>query len=127
MMQPMTATTTVGTPVRAAIRRGGGPPRAAHRRAPKTAELVALVGARSRLMTELRSIAYDVLGPYESDELPPDTARWIEAATASAVRAACDTSLPVLAAALDQELAEAPPSVLQHMHRAADRHRAGFF
>lgn len=96
-------------------------------REPGTANSVGRVRARARLKMELRSIAYDLLGPPESEELPVVCATWIEAAIADVVDAVCDSSLQQLTVALDRELSEAPLGIIDRLAGAASRRDAGIF
>lgn len=92
---------------------------------PRLARRVTRVGAWSRLECALRSIATDLLGPFDSEELPADLAVWVETATETAVPAVCDASLRALIAALDSLLAGAPPDVTRRLDETGARHDAG--
>lgn len=94
---------------------------------PQLARRVKRVGAWSRLEFELRSIATDLLGPFDSEDLPPDLTAWVETATETAVPAVCDTSLRALIAALDSLLAGAPSEVTRRLEETGARHDAGIF
>lgn len=96
-------------------------------REPGTASSVGRVRARARLEMEFRSIAYDLLGPPESEELPMACTTWIEAAIADVVDAVCASSLQQLTAALDRELSEAPLGIIDRLAGAASRRDAGIF
>lgn len=101
--------------------------RSAVGREPGTADSIGRVRARARLEMELRSIAYDLLGPPQSEELPVACATWIEAATADVVEAVCDSSLRQLTVALDRELSAAPAGIIDRLAGAASRRDAGIF
>ncbi len=83
------------------------------------------VGARRRLETELRAIAVDLLGPFESDELPPGLATWVEATAERAVATVCDESLAALIAALESRVMSAPRAFVESLEDVAARHDAG--
>lgn len=83
-------------------------------------------GARSRLEAELRGIAVDLLGRCQPGELPNDCADWVATTVEAAVTRVCDSSLTVLAEALDSHLDAAPPRVAQRLHEAEVRHDAGY-
>jgi hypothetical protein len=93
--------------------------------APAVARSVARIGAKSRLTGELRSIAVDLLGPYESDELPTECAAWVDATIEAAVSAVCQRSLTALIRTLDALLAIAPPEVARQLDEIRVRHDAG--
>lgn len=86
---------------------------------------VTRVRARSRLECELRAIAVDLLGPFESDELPAELAAWVGTATKTAVATVCDTSLSALTDALESQLAKASIDVVRGLNDAGIRHDAG--
>jgi hypothetical protein len=83
------------------------------------------VGARRRLETELRAIAVDLLGPFESDELPPGLATWVDVTAERAVSAVCDESLAALIEALESRIMSAPPAFVESLDAVAARHDAG--
>lgn len=84
------------------------------------------VAAWARLEDELRSIAVDLLGPNESDELPAACADWVAATTQAAVSGVCESALDGLVQALDQLLVDVPPDVAGRLDEARIRHDAGF-
>jgi hypothetical protein len=84
------------------------------------------VAAWARLEAELRSIATDLLGPNESDELPAACADWVAAATEAVASRVCDTALDELVQALDSLLVDVPPDVARRLDEAQIRHDAGF-
>jgi hypothetical protein len=92
---------------------------------PALAKSMTRVGAQSRLTSELRSIAVDLLGPYESDELPADSARWMDATIESVVSAVCNGTLAALVSALEARLAGAPLEVARQLDELRVRHDAG--
>lgn len=96
------------------------------RLAPGLARSATRIGARSRLDGELRSIAVDLLGPFESDELPAECAVWVHRTIEAAVSGVCDSSLAALVHALDALLDMAPPDVARRLDEARVRHDAGF-
>jgi hypothetical protein len=83
--------------------------------------------AWSRLETDLRAIAVDLLGRSQPGELPTDCAEWVATAIEGAVTRVCDASLAALAETLDARLAAAPPGVAQRLREAEARHDAGQF
>jgi hypothetical protein len=83
------------------------------------------VGAKSRLETELRAIAVDLLGPFQSDELPPGLAAWVDTTTERAVATVCDESLAALIQALESRVMSAPPAFVESLDDVAARHDAG--
>ncbi|MGH2466218.1 MAG: hypothetical protein ACRDGL_00565 [Candidatus Limnocylindrales bacterium] len=83
------------------------------------------VMARPRLASELRSIARDLLGACEPDELPPDLAAWVEATTATVAEAVCDVALAALLRALETTVAGAPRELVQRLDAAAVGHDVG--
>lgn len=87
---------------------------------------VSRVAAFARLEDELRSIAVDLLGPSESDELPAACADWVAATTEAAVSDICETALNRLVQALDSLLVGVPPDVASRLDEARVRHDAGF-
>ena len=83
--------------------------------------------ARSRLETDMREIAVDLLGGSQPGELPTDCSEWLAAAIEATVTRVCDASLGALAEALDARLAAAPPGFVQRLRDAEARHDAGHF
>jgi hypothetical protein len=83
---------------------------------------LARVGARDRLEGALRSIAVDLMGPNEADQLPPACSEM----TRAAVARICDTALDALVQDLDALLAGLPPDVVRQLGRARLRLEAGF-
>lgn len=81
--------------------------------------------ASARLHADLRSIGFDLLGPYESDELSAEDAAWVENAVAIAVSAVCDLSMRALIQSLESTVARAPRDVIHRLDEAAVRHDAG--
>ena len=90
------------------------------------ARSLARTEARSRLETELRAIAIDLLGRCQPDELPSDCAAWLATTVDAAVTRVCDSSLSALAEALDSRLGAAPPRVARRLDEAEVRHDAGY-
>lgn len=84
------------------------------------------VRARARLEDALRSIAVDLLGPGETDDVPAVCAVWITATTDAAVATVCDAALEGLLEALDRLLADVPPEVAHRLDEARARKDAGF-
>ena len=84
------------------------------------------MAAWARLEDELRSIAVDLLGPNESEELPEACADWVAATTEAVVSRVCDTALDALVQSLDSLLIDAPPDVARRLDEARVRHDAGF-
>ena len=93
---------------------------------PGIARQISRVDAWARLEDELRSIAVDLLGPNESDELPAACAEWVAATTQAAVSGVCEAALDGLIQALDSLLIGAPPDVARRLDDARIRHDAGF-
>jgi hypothetical protein len=87
---------------------------------------VSRVAASARLEDALRSIAVDLLGANDLDELPPDCADWVAATTRAAVSCVCQAALGGLVHALDSLLVGAPPDVARRLDEARIRHEAGF-
>lgn len=87
---------------------------------------VSRVAAWARLEDELRSIAVDLLGPNESDELPAACADWVATTTRAAVMGVCESTLDGLVRALDSLLVDVPPDVARRLEQARIRHDAGF-
>ncbi len=102
-------------------------PRVRRARPPGMADRLAVVQARARLATELRSIAYDMLGPHGPHGLSRECATWLESATEGVVASVCDTSLRMLTDALDRALARATPDVVHGLLEAGARRDAGVF
>ncbi len=71
-------------------------PNASSGRLSSLARSVTRTGARRRLLGELRSIAVDLLGTFESEELPAACAAWVDMATETAVTTICDPKPSVL-------------------------------
>jgi hypothetical protein len=90
------------------------------------ARSLARTGARSRLETELRAIAVDLLGRCQPGELPNDCAEWLAATVEAAVSRVCDSSMAVLAETLDSRLDAAPPGIARRLEEAEVRHDAGY-
>ena len=87
---------------------------------------VSRVAAWSRLEDELRSIAVDLLGLNETDELPEEDAEWVAVTTQNAISGICDTALDGLVRALDSLLVDVPPDVARRLGEARIRHDAGY-
>ncbi len=90
------------------------------------ARSIARTEARSRLESELRAIAIDLLGRPQPDELPSDCATWLATTVEAAVTGVCDSSLTALAEALDSRLGTAPRWVVRRLDDAEVRHDAGY-
>jgi hypothetical protein len=84
------------------------------------------VAAWSRLEDELRSIAVDLLGPNETDELPAGCAEWVAATTEKAISGVCDEALDGLVQALESLLVDVPPDIARQLDEARIRHDAGY-
>ena len=82
--------------------------------------------ARARLHDELVSIAQDLLGPCEPNDLPTDIAGWIERATESAVSAVLEPSMSALIQVLESMVAAAPREVISRLDRAVVEQAIGF-
>ena len=93
---------------------------------PMLARSLARTGARSRLETELRAIAVDLLGRCEPGELPTDCAEWLAETNDAAVTRVCDSSLASLAETLDPRLDAAPRGVARRLDEAEIRHDVGY-
>jgi hypothetical protein len=93
---------------------------------PLLARSLARTGARSRLETELRAIAVDLLGRCQPGELPNDCAEWLATTVEAAVTRVCDSSLAVLAETLDSRLDAAPRWIVRRLEEAEVRHDAGY-
>ena len=103
------------------------PPARSPSRVPSSvARHVSRVAAWARLEDELRSIAVDLLGPNELDELPAACADWVAATTEAAVSDVCEAALNRLVQALDSLLVGVPPDVASRLDEARVRHDAGF-
>jgi len=96
-------------------------------RSPFLVRSLARTGARGRLETELRAIALDLLGRCGPGELPTACAEWLAETIDAAVTRVCDSSLAILAEALDSRLEAAPPGVARRLEEAEARHDAGYF
>ncbi len=96
------------------------------RRPSGIARHVSRVAAWNRLEDELRSIAVDLLGPNETDELPEQCAEWVAATTQKAISGICDAALDGLVRALDSLLVDVPPDVARRLDEARIRHDAGY-
>jgi hypothetical protein len=94
---------------------------------PLLARSLARTGARSRLETELRAIAVDLLGRCQPGELPNACAEWLATTLEAAVTRVCDSSLAVLAETLDSRLDAAPRGIARRLEEAEVRHDAGYF
>ncbi|MGH2513961.1 MAG: hypothetical protein ACRDGQ_14920 [Candidatus Limnocylindrales bacterium] len=86
---------------------------------------LARIEAVSRLRFALRAIATDLLGPFESDELPRELAIWLDTATDGVVSVVCDDALLALSTALDAALVTAPIDVPRRLDEARRRHESG--
>ncbi len=84
------------------------------------------VEARSRLDSELRAIALDLLGLYEGEELPPDCAAWVRATIEAAVSEVSDPAVAMIALRLRSALGGAPTDVARRIDAARLRHEIGF-
>jgi hypothetical protein len=83
-------------------------------------------GARSRLETELRAIAVDLLGRCQPGELPTDCAEWLATTVEAAVTRVCASSLAALAETLDTRLDAAPRGIARRLEEAEVRLDAGY-
>ena len=90
------------------------------------ARSVARTQARSRLESEMRAIAVDLLGRCQPDELPDDCAAWLTEAVEAAVERVCDSSLSALVETLDSRLDSVAPRIARHLYEAEVRHDAGY-
>jgi hypothetical protein len=102
---------------------GAGPP---DRPPSGIARHVSRVAAWSRLEDELRSIAVDLLGPNETDELPAGCAEWVAATTEKAISGVCDEALDGLVQALESLLVDVPLDIARQLDEARIRHDAGY-
>lgn len=89
------------------------------------ARRVSRVAARARLESVLRSIATELLGPNESDELPGACAEWVAATTHAALSGISEAALGKLVEALDSFLVDAPPDIARRLDDERIRHDAG--
>ena len=89
------------------------------------ARYVSRVSGWARLEHELRSIAVDLLGPNESDDLPAACVDWVAATTQAAISGVCEAALDGLVQALDSLLIDVPPDVARRLDEARVRHDAG--
>lgn len=87
----------------------------------------ARLGARARLEAELRTIAADVLGPTDADELPSSCAEWITTTVEDVVSRASDAALETLVHGLERSLVNLPPDVARWLRRARTRQETGVF
>jgi hypothetical protein len=94
---------------------------------PLVARSLARTGARSRLETELRAIAVDLLGGCQPGELPNDCAEWLATTVEAAVTRVCDSSLADLTEALEARLDAAPRGIARRLEEAEVRHDAGTY
>jgi hypothetical protein len=94
--------------------------------APLLARSLTRTAARSRLQTDLRAIAVDLLGRCQPSDLPDAHAAWVARIVDTAVMSVCDSSLAALAEALDAELEDAPPGVVRCLEEAEVRRDAGY-
>ena len=82
--------------------------------------------ASARLEAELRSIALDLLGLYDSEELPPECDAWVRSTVEAAVAGICDPAVAGVAGHLRKELAAAPADIVRRIGQAKRRHEVGF-
>ncbi len=82
--------------------------------------------ARSRLDSELRAIALDLLGLFQADELPGESAAWVRTTIEAAVSEVSDPTVSVLALRLRSALKGAPADVASRIDAARLRHEAGY-
>ena len=82
--------------------------------------------ARSRLGAELRAIALDLIGLYDSEELPAHCAAWVRTTIEAAVAGIHDPAVAAIAGHLRAQLAVAPPDIARLIDQARRRHEAGF-
>ena len=82
--------------------------------------------ARSRLDSELRAIALDMLGLYEGEELPPECAAWVRTTIEVAVSEVSDPAVSMIALRLRSALGLAPADVARLIDAARLRHEIGF-
>lgn len=92
---------------------------------PRLERRAATVGARRRLEREIAALATDLVGPADLDELSPESAAWLAAATDAAVAVVRDGALSVLVRALDRMLETAPTAVVHELDAIRNRHEAG--
>lgn len=81
--------------------------------------------ARARLYSELRSIALDLLGPCDPDELPVEMSAWVEYVAGRAASAVCDTSMSALIRSLESTVERAPREIVHRLDQAGARHDVG--
>ncbi|HEY7024549.1 MAG TPA: hypothetical protein VH371_06295 [Candidatus Limnocylindrales bacterium] len=93
---------------------------------PHLISLAKQLEARSRLASELRALALDLLGLYQPEDVPPDCAAWVRATVEAAVSDACDPAISALTRRLNAELRVAPPYFARRIDDARLRHEAGF-
>jgi hypothetical protein len=82
--------------------------------------------ARSRLRSELRGIALDLVGLYQVEEMPRECATWVRTTIEAAVAEVCDPTVAALTRRLSAELLVAPADVARRIDMARRRHEAGF-
>lgn len=87
----------------------------------RLARRASAIGARLRLEREIRAIALDLLGPSEAAGLSTAASAWVSASAESVVGAVRDGSLSALLAALEGQLAVAPPAILSELVEASGR------
>lgn len=92
---------------------------------PRLGRRATRVMAQSRLNSELRSIALDILGPCDADILPDKLAEWVEGAADAAASAVCERSMAALTHELEAAIARAPRGVVGQLNAAALRRDAG--
>jgi hypothetical protein len=90
------------------------------------ARSLARTQARSRLQSELRAIAVDLLGRCQPDELPSDCAAWLAETVEAAVERVSDSSLSALVETLDSRLDSVSPRIARRLYQAEVRHDAGY-
>ncbi|HEY6057116.1 MAG TPA: hypothetical protein VIV06_03745 [Candidatus Limnocylindrales bacterium] len=73
---------------------------------------------RARLDAELTRLAIDVVGPYDSDVLPPAQREWLEERVSRAVQVAIEPALAAFMEELARGLVEAPDDLLARVTRA---------
>ena len=82
--------------------------------------------ASRRLAAELRALALDMLGLYDSEELSPEGAAWLRSTIEEAVARICDPAVSTIARQLSSQLPAAPPGTAHRIDQARHRHDAGF-
>lgn len=85
-----------------------------------------VAAAHGRLAEELRLIALDLLGLYDSDELPAECAAWVRITVDAAVDLTSDHTVSSVVTQLRAALATAPADVTRHIGDASRRHEAGY-